>query len=320
MDLMGFLANGVCAWISLVLCLIAVVSAIAFIMNDDIGKSNLVGSAFFGMFALLFIFEFFFGNTHQVIPLNYKAVVVDSTTGKIVGDTRSSGMTDFPFFGSSLYKFPSATNQNICKDFTPSVQGGYEVKINICFYVDTSNADWVTQIKKYNKYEYEELVNLWIPQIAPKIAESVKDYIPADLTGKRAEVSAKLLENTKAVFAKENLVLNNVALTNWDFTNPEVAKAYDQTVVARTAQMKAQAELDASQTSLKALEVMSEGQSLSLKKLGISGENAVVQWLYLQWLQKSNTTPVVVVNSGGNSSSPIVGVNSQPLPVVETKK
>ena len=317
MDFLGFLANGWCGWIAFLLFIIFAILTLVNIFNDN-GLGKIV-SIILGIVAILMFVEFIHGNTHRVIPLNYKAVVVDSTTGNIVGNTRNSGMIDFPFFGSSVYQFPSVTSQPICRDFTPSVKGGYEVKINVCFYADTSKMDWVGQIKKYNQYDYETLVNTWVPQIAPKVAESIKDNIPSDLTEKRAEVSTAIMKSTKEWFASENMQLNNVALTNWNFTNPEVSKAYDQTIIARTLEMKAQAELDAAKTRLEALETMSKGQATSMKELGIYGENAVVQWLYLQWLQGLDTTPIVVVGSG-NNTAPIIGVNNQQLQTSEINK
>jgi hypothetical protein len=317
MNFLGFLASGWIAWVAFLIAIVVI-----FVIIWRLMEGGLISAGIMAVVEIFLIWVFIFGNTHRVVPLNHKGVVIDRTVGNIIGATRNSGLTNVPFFGSTLYLFPSASNQQVCYDFTPSVKGGYEVKMNVCFYIDMSKMNWVKQIERYNQYDYNNLVKVWIAQVSPKVAESIKEFMPADLTGQRAKVSQTILHATEEWFDSENMKLNNVAVANWNFTNPAVSQAYDQTVIAQTAQMRAQAELDAAKTKLEAIQTMAEGQSVALKKLGIVGENATVQWLYLQYLQGLNATPIVVVNSGSGNSSPIVGVNTegQPLPTAEPKK
>jgi hypothetical protein len=135
----------------------------------------------------------------------------------------------------------------------------------------------------------------------------------------RDAVSSAVYDNVNPWFSNEGITLNRVSLKDWDFTNKDVGKAFDETIVAQTLQAQAQAKYDAAIVERKQQLYIAETQGLVMKqlaqdqyeamrKLGVISEDSVIRWLTIQWLKNLDKTPNnVIVNTGGNAVPVTVG-------------
>jgi hypothetical protein len=204
----------------------------------------------------------------------------------------------------------------MCQNFTPSVKGGYEVKLTTCFYIDASNIDWAIQFKKYNNPDVNKIVEVWGNQIAPSIAGVVKDYTPQQLTYEREAISKGIFKSVQSWFESEGIVLRSAQFVNWDFTNKDVGAAFDQTILANTKQAQEQAlfeaakvrrdrELFEADTRVQVANRVATGQKDAMQVLGIKSEESVLQWFMIQWLQGLPTPPANLILSLGGGSLPV---------------
>ncbi len=306
MSVLGWLANGWAATLFIILGLVSFVltlwMAITYFDQYANKRKRVILAVVFLLSTFLFGLGSHFSLTHRVIPFNQQGIVLDKTTGSIVGSMRESGLTTRPILSSEVKKFPAGTQQEVCWDFLPSVKGGYEVKLTTCFYLDLSRVDWVEHVTEYNTFNFETIKAAWGNQLAPKVAEAVKEYTPANLTAERGAVVKSINTETGSWFEAEQVPLVRVSLAFWDFTNPEVAKAFDDTVVAQTLSAKEQAEFDAAaierqtknykaDTDIQVLEKLTRGQLDAMRSLGIESEDAVIRFLTLQWLLSLERPP-----------------------------
>lgn len=310
MSIAGFFASGVWSVVFGLLFLVMAVFLVYFLAIVEGGWEKIIGTVFFFLGIVFCIWGFFFSMTHRVVPVNERGIVYDATTGSIVGEPRGSGLTSIPFFGSRIVTFPASINYQACQDFTPSVKGGYEVKLTTCFYIDASQVDWVLQFKRYNQFEVAKILEIWRNQVAPNVAGAMKEYTPQQLTYERDTISQVILKSVKPWFDKEGIPVNSVSLVNWDFTNKDVSAAFDQTILANTKQAQEQALFDASKvkrdrelfeadTRVQVANRVATGQKDAMQVLGIKSEEGVLQWFMLQWLQGLPTPPGNLILSLG---------------------
>lgn len=189
-----------------------------------------------------------------------------------------------------------------------------------CFYINLSQVDWLDQYSRYAT-GYDGLLNVWKNQLAQYIAFAVKEYKPQQLTEERNKVAEGIEAQVRPWFQSEEIPLSRVYLANWDFTNEEVGKAYDQTVIAQTKQIVAEAEYDAAETRRKTAEYEAETANLvvtsrtevlreALDELEIDSEEWIIQYLTIQWLREVDPTSLrsIVLNVGGQQVQPTVPV------------
>lgn len=241
------------------------------------------------------------GFTHTVIGVNTKAIVVDKTRGQVIGTMRSSGLTSKPMF-ATVVEFPGAVNAPVCIDFTPSVKGGYGVKLNTCFFINGNKVDWLSQFTRYNPKDFEALKSTWQSALSPLVAGKVKDYAPDQLTSERAAVANDIKNATSDWFASEQISVTLISLANWDFTNPEVGKIYDSAIAAQAQRSVSEASLDAVETQIQVMKSLADGQVATMESLGLMSEDARVKWLTLQYLANLRQAPsAVILDTSGNA-------------------
>jgi hypothetical protein len=319
--IMGFFANTLWTWAFPILALVfLVIAAWRFLGGDSrygITKGRVAQGAVFLLLGLVCIAGYFFSATHGVVPVNRKALVVNVATGQVVDGVRDSGLTTLPLWTGRVHTFHGGTDEQV---FTPSVQGGYEVLVTTCFFIDLSEVDWLDQYSRYAT-GYDGLLGVWKNQLAQYVAFAIKEYKPQQLTEDRNEVAEGIETQVRPWFRSEKIPLSRVYLANWDFTNEKVGEAYDQTIIAQTQQIVAEAEYDAAETRRKTAEYEAETANLvvtsrtevlkeALDELEIDSEEWVIQYLTIQWLREVDPASLrsIVLNVGGQQVQPTVPV------------
>lgn len=265
-----------------------------------------------GIAAITLCMFAFVCHTHRVIGVNERAIVINRWTGQIVGDTRPSGTTRIPFLSSRVLTYPAEKSHETCDDFTPSVQGGYEIKTRVCFYFDASTVDWVNQFRRYNLSYTPLSAGPWQNQLSPQVALATRAYIPSDLTNQRDKVTQDILMTTGAWFKGEGITLNSVVLQNWDFTDAKIRDQYNQTIASQNqalvyeqqlvaAQKQRDLQLYQQETKNEVLAAAAQGEIAYLKALGVTDPDTIARILMIQYLQNLPNPPQnVVVSTGGN--------------------
>jgi len=320
---MGFFANiiwtGVFAFLAVVFAWLGITDMLSGLKKQDRGR--IVRGILGILLCFLFVAGYFFAATHGVVPVNKRVVVTSWATGQIIGGTRSSGLTSLPFWTGRMLEFNGGRDEQVCFDFTPSVEGGYEVVATTCFFVDLGSVDWVNQYSRYAS-NYDELLEIWKNQLAQFVAVAVRAYRPQDLTAKRDEVADQIETNVRPWFKDERISLSRVFLKNWDFTNEKVAQSYDETIIAQTKVIVAQADYNAAikqrdvdtykaTTANMVLESRTAALLEAMKDLEIHSEDARVDYLVIQWLtgiEDPAKLRAIVLNMGRGEVLPTVPV------------
>lgn len=316
MNILGWLSGtlGIVLGALLILGSIGLFFGIASFEAKDGGRKAILPSSVVGILGVALLL---FAITNFVVPLNQQGVVIDQTTGRIFG-TFNSGMGYKPLLGSYVSYFPVGTNIEECQEYTPSISGGYEVKLKVCYYIDTTKIDWGKMIMKYNKFDYVELKKTWVSQLMQYVAISVKDLSPQQLTFERDKVVASIKAGTSPWFENENMKLSMVVLANWDFVNKAVADAFDQTIQYQTLKNKAEAELQAAEVERKkklyvqetenqVLKTKVDGQVNAMKTLCTLASEDGMDCLTYLYLSEKGASPTLIINSGG-STVPVLPV------------
>jgi hypothetical protein len=232
---MGFLANPVAVWITFIFGIFCIIAALLFLRS----RSFKLGSAIFGVLAILLGIGWFYGTTHRVVPPNQRWLIINTATGKIEGATRTSGITRKPFVLYQINAYPGAIQQPFCLDYTPALQEGYEIFVHICGVYDASKLDWAVQFTEHNFVNEEQMLSYWTDQTKENVSSSLKDVNYTQIVTDRASVSAKIRENLLPWFSDINVSVSNIQLSNWDFTNADIKTYVNQ---ASAASMKATVE------------------------------------------------------------------------------
>lgn len=320
---MGFFANMYWTIIFPVLAIIAAWIGISLLRSgmDKRDKGEMLGGILCILLCLLLAAGYGFSATHGIVPVNKRALVTSWATGQIIGETRSSGLTTLPLWTGDVLVFNGGRDEQVCFDFTPSVQGGYEVVVTTCFYLDLGMVDWVNQYRRYAN-EYESLLSIWQNQLAQYVAVGVKQYRPQDLTENRDEVASKIEANVQPWFVAEGIPFSRVFLKNWDFTNEKVAQSYDETIIAQTKVIVATADYNAAieqrkvdtfiaETANQVLEMRTSALLEAIDDLGIYSEESRIDYLLIQWLttiEDPSMLRALVLNMGRGEVQPVVPV------------
>ncbi len=237
--------------------------------------------------------------THGRVPSQYVGVTKSLLSQRLDGPYKA-GIVPKPFLGS-VYTYPSSSNMERCEVFTPAIKGSYGITAEICFYVDASSVNWVEEINKTGTFDDNIIMTTWRNNVVGDVAKTVKPFTPEELNDKRDVVEADIFEQVNPWFATRGVVLNNISFKNWDFTSPEVAAAFDASIVSQRKITEQTALLEAAKVA-REREVYEAGTALlvaeahkkSVNMLGFTGNDAV-QYLWIKALSDSQKVPDVLI-------------------------
>lgn len=251
------------------------------------------------------------------VPVNQVALLVDNANGTVIGNKLPAGIQHRSILNTDYLLYPAATEQEWCADYTPSIQGGFEVKLTICVYYDASNTDWASIFSKTNKRSDGEVYAYWQNQLRSTVAETVKTLQRVDLTDNRATVQESLKKAMGTWFNELGIAVISVKLPNWDFTSDSVRQAFDDNATSQAGLLQAKANLEKAaserelqlfqaDTQIQVLDALAKGQSAALDELKINSDQARA-WFLIQReivaLMASRPDATIVVSVGSQSFS-----------------
>lgn len=245
--------------------------------------------------------------THRIIPTQYVGVTRATFSQELDG-LYQSGMVTKPFFGT-VYNFPSSSNYERCEQYTPAIKGSYGITIDLCFYYDAGNIDWLAEINKVGSLDANSIMSIWRNNVVGDVARSVKEYTPEALSDNRSEVENAIFENVLPWFNERGIPLLRVSFKNWDFTSDEVAKSFDASIVSQRKITEQTALFEAAKISrerekyeAETSKLVAEWQKEALDVLGFE-DKAAVEYLWIKMLSEQGKTPDVLIL--GTSNVPV---------------
>lgn len=290
-----------------VLLFLASVALLIWGFFQFIGERDVKGGSILLILGLICGFGGFWFQTHTIVPTQHIGVSKDTFSQKLRGHY-PSGIMAKPFF-SSVYRFPSSSGFERCEQYTPAIKGSYGITLDLCFYYDTGNVDWVTEINRTGSLDANFIMNVWRNSVVGNVAKSVKDYTPEELNDERFAVEQSLYANILPWFSERGVPLSSVSFKNWDFTSAEVGASFDASIVSQrkiteqsalfeAAKISRERELYEAETS----RLVAEMQKETLNLLGFEGNDAV-QYLWQKSMSEGNKVPDVLIL--GNSDVPV---------------
>jgi hypothetical protein len=258
----------------------------------------LVIAASVACFMIAYMFQ-----THRIIPRNSVAVFKSTFTQELT-EPRPAGIQGKPFFAST-HTFPYNTQTEYCDKYTPSIQGGIGVWLEVCFYFDTTNVDWAKEVDTTGSYDASKIMGVWRDSVVSEIATSVKGQTPKNMNVNRANIEASMFESVYPVFNERGVPLTRLVFRDWDFSSDEVAKTYDESITAQARIAEQEALFEASELARKrelfeaeTNTLVAQEQSRALDTIGLEGGDAVM-WMWQRLYAEQQTVPEMVITNGG---------------------
>lgn len=266
-----------------------------------------------GFIGLVFIVGGTWFQTHRIVPVNHVGVS-RSTFSQDLQGLHEPGIASKPFFGS-MYQYPASTRYEKCEQYTPAIKGSYGIVLDLCFYYNTGQVDWLEEIYSTGSLNAGSIMGVWRNSIVGDVARSIKKYTPEALSDNRAEVERAIFENVSPWFDERGVPLTGISFKNWDFASAEVAKAFDESIVSQRRITEQTALYEAAKISrdretfeAETARLVAERQKEALNTLGLSGQ-AAVDYLWIKLLGEQGKAPDVLILNG-TSNVPV----SIPLP------
>jgi hypothetical protein len=249
--------------------------------------------------ALLLFGGGYYFQTHKIVQTQYVGVSRNALSQELYGPY-NSGVIYKPFFGSVHY-FPASSDTERCEQYTPAIKGSYGITLDLCFYYNTQAINWLDEINRTGSLDAGYIMNVWRNSIVGDVARSVKNYTPEQLSDNRSDVEQDIFTNVSPWFNERGISLVRVSFKNWDFTSPEVAQSFDQSIVSQRKITEQTALLEAAKISrerelyeAETAQLVAEQQREALDSLGLS-EEAAVQYLWIKLFSDSDSIPNTIV-------------------------
>ncbi len=280
---MGFLANGIAAFLFAVVCIVGIVAGLSMLFGYE--KEGRILGVVFLLIAVVAGFGWHWSATHRVVPVNQRWLVINTATGEIDGPVRKSGIIEKPFWFYQIKKYPGAVQQPFCLDFYPALKEGYEVKAHICGVYDAANLDWAEQYRLHNFENEGDMLRYWTDQAKDEVRAVFKKVDYASLNSDTVAVSRSLNDRLTAWLASQGVEANSITLSNWDLTSEEVKRQIDAASAASfqktveeqklaAAEVARRRQLYEVETANLVLQERSKGLGALFASLGITDDNA----------------------------------------------
>lgn len=309
MSILGVLTGDFWVWTFGILSVGGISIALYFFFSRE--NQTIPGGIITSVFTVVIFLLYTFSCTHFITAINEKSIVIDWTRGKLIG-TYTSGLNKKPFF-SKVINRPSNPQMEVGITYAPSVKGGYEINCTFTLYVDASKVDWGKQYTRYGMEDFEDIKRLWHNKTKTMLADIVKACAPQEITENRAKIQKLALDAFKTYFDSEEIPLVDLQFVNWDFSDQNIKNAFNNAVKEQTQKATAQANLDASDIQIQTMEKMAAAKRKAIDILGLEDQNAISNWLIIQYLNEHpNSTQNIILNIGGGSVSPAIPMTGKP--------
>lgn len=308
--------------------LVILAAILAFLALCLVGYGLVEGSLPTGVAGLVLFVVFggvmWWGQTHVSVPVNTVVVTRNRITQEL-SEPLHPGLRQKPFF-ASIHKFPSAGSYPLPANFTPAIEGGIGVTLNTVMYIDTSAVDWAKEIDRVGTLDSAAIMKVWRDSVVRDVAEVVKSKNPSSFNSESLAIQGEIYLAINPWFEGRGIKLHNISLTNWDFTNPEVARAYDQSIeaqaeIARENSLQQAAVVQRERLLYEATtaNLVSAEEAKAVDQLGLVTEGAKIQYLWIRAMRENGDLPdnVVLDLSSVSQDGVTVSVPLVPAPAAE---
>lgn len=244
-----------------------------------------------------------FLQTRTVVPAQQVGVTRSTFSQELSGELQP-GINSKPFIGG-LYTFPNSQSTEYCTKYTPSLKGSYGVTLDLCYYIDTTNVDWLQEIDRTGSLDSNAIWMVWRNSVVSAVAEAIKQYTPEQVSENRSLVESRIFENVLPWFTERGIPLVNVSLVDWDFTSETVAATFDESIVSQRRITEQVALLEAAKVSrdrqlyeAETAQIVAQAQEQMLTNLGFTGTEAI-NYLWITLFKEQETTPDLFVIPSG---------------------
>lgn len=288
---------------AVVLAIIAIallVWALAAFFDDHVAVAGVL------LMVTLFVFSSaWWFQTHRIVATQYVGVSKAALSQELKG-LYQAGVIPKPFFGD-VHQYPASSSFERCEQYTPAIKGSYGITLDLCFYYNTGNVDWLKEVNRTGSLDANYIMSVWRNSIVGDVARSVKEYTPEALSDNRSDVEAEIFNNVSPWFAERGIPLVRVSFKNWDFTSPEVASSFDASIVSQRKITEQNALLEAAKISrereryeAETAKLVAEWQKEALDELGLEGQSAI-DYLWIKMLSEQGKSPDVVILGAANA-------------------
>ena len=237
--------------------------------------------------------------THRSVQAQYVGVSKNKISQQLSGP-HSSGLVPKPFFGD-VYIFPASERYERCEQYTPAIKGSYGVVADICFYYAMNNVDWVKEINRTGSFNANIIMNTWRNSVTDEVAAAFKIYTPEQLSENRSDVKIDIIKNVKPWFDDRGVGLVDVAFKNWEFGSPEVANAFDLSIISQRKITEQSALLEAAKISrqreefeVETMKLIAVEQAKAISTLGLKQDD-IIEWLWIAAMTEAGKMPDTVI-------------------------
>lgn len=251
------------------------------------------------------------GSSIYVVPPNAQLMIIDRATGKPEPAIQKAGVIDLGLgwqISKTVMLFPSHSDYQFCRDYSPSDKQGLGLKVSYCFTLDATKINWSQQFAKWNA-DAAGIMNAWQTEIQEGVARGFSALDAKDLRTKGADLTAAINNNVGAWFETNVTIIKTQSLKDWNFSDPAIGQTFDQSNLnlAKAQTDKSVAELERETQKIRATTALQSCQAA-----GFTTQGDCLSFLQYIWLSGQTSNPNIIV-SAGNGQQPNVAVPLQPV-------
>ena len=179
----------------------------------------------------------YFAKTHFRVPVNKRALLIDTIHQKRIG-VRDSGVQSRPFIGVNTSNWPATKADLVSLSMesglasAPSAGTHTPLKIGVDFFVDFSNLD-IMAAHRDGFTTFDDFMDRYVLPQAANVGRSIAIlYTVEEHNSKKDEWAAKFVTQQQEFYDVPNQgyglrVVPGRAVMKWDFFNEEDGNAYD---------------------------------------------------------------------------------------------
>ena len=134
---MNILIGPIWAWFFLIVGAIAFVIGIIWLIASLANRETPVWGILVLILGILFLFQGSYSKTHVIVPVNHKALIVDTLTGDVIGKPLSAGVQKKPAFRVNVMFWPQNQAYKHTLDLAPGTSSASSLD-RIALYVDST--------------------------------------------------------------------------------------------------------------------------------------------------------------------------------------
>lgn len=282
-----------------------------------------------GVAGLAVAIGWFVTGTNIVVSANTAVLVINQSSGQPEPYLRHPGIQGVPMFFRDTLEFPYRSDWQWCPSFSPSVRGGAGVNEKICFTIDATQVDWVSQYRRYGG-GVDTVTGNWQNELTQGVADATALYVPRELTDSRDKVVKSIKDQTEDRWVFLGVIVKSISLVNWEFTDAALKTAYDNAFLSQTKVDQANFDLQAAQveqqtsgvqadTQVQVAQKLANGHVIACKTAGMTTPELCIAYLQIIWLNDQKPSNLVVSVGNGGSNVTFPAQSNQPVSTPSTK-